>query len=61
MNREHHIAVEGYDANLAISNIICHLDTLLTDDEKASINWHPHQSVSLAIMRIIDKLQREGL
>lgn len=48
-----HVAVEGGSYRLAIRNIVCHLD-LMTDEQKAAINWHPGQSVSLAVMRLID-------
>jgi len=56
-----HIETEDGDTLLALSNIICHLNTLLTDEQKIAINWHPEQSVSLAIMRIISDLSRAAL
>jgi hypothetical protein len=43
---------------LALSNIICHLNTLLTDEQKAAINWHSEQSVSLAVMRVLSDLNK---
>lgn len=53
-----HLRLEGGDADLAISNIVHHLDYLLTDQQKAQINWHDEQSVALAVMRIISDLNR---
>lgn len=37
----------------AIRNIVCHIDVLLSDDQKAAINWHDRQNAALAVMRII--------
>lgn len=45
--------VDGSAEN-CVRNIVGHLDYLLTDEQKARINWHPEQSVSLAVMRVID-------
>lgn len=47
-----HIEAAG-SADAAVLNIVTHLNILLTDEQKAKINWHPEQSVSLAVMRII--------
>lgn len=55
-----HIDAEGGDAMLAIRNIVCHLNMLLTDEQKAAINWHPQQSVSLAVMRVISDLGKQA-
>lgn len=49
---QRHVSAEGGSWRLAIQNIVCHLD-LMTDEQKAAINWHPGQSVSLAVMRLI--------
>lgn len=38
-----------------IKNIETHIDVLLSDEDKEAINWHPRQSVQLAVMRIIGK------
>ncbi len=47
-----HVKAEGGSYQLAIRNIVCHLD-LMTDEQKAAINWHPEQSVSVAVLRLI--------
>jgi hypothetical protein len=54
MEQNPHTAAEGYDADLTVRNIVCHLNFLLTDEQKVKINWHPAQSVSLAVMRLIE-------
>ena len=51
-----HVDAEGGSYRLAIQNIVCHLDTCLSDEQKAAINWHNGQSVSLAVMRLIADL-----
>lgn len=51
-NYQKHVDAEGGSFKLAIRNIVCHLD-MMTDEQKAAINWHPEQSVSLAVMRLI--------
>lgn len=58
-NFQKHVAAEGGSYKLAIRNIVCHLDVLLTDAQKAAINWHPEQSVSLAVMRLTTLLPSE--
>lgn len=52
--KRHVVTDDG--AERAVQNIITHIEVLLTDEQKAEINWHPDQSVSLAIMRIINLL-----
>ena len=47
-----HIAADGGSPKLTVQNILCHLDTM-TDEQKAAVNWHAGQSVSLAVMRLI--------
>lgn len=51
-NIQKHVKADGGSYKLAIQNIVCHLD-LMTDEQKAAVNWHPEQSVSLAVMRLI--------
>lgn len=52
-----HVEAEGRSRDLCVRNIITHLDAALTDAQKDEINWHPDQSVSVAVLRIIDRWQ----
>lgn len=51
-------SVDG-SAEHCVRNIVCHLNMLLTDEEKEAINWHPEQSASLAVMRVLGWLVRD--
>jgi hypothetical protein len=43
-----------------VANIVTHLNALLSDDEKAKLNWHDRQSVDLVVMRLIAAWQDAG-
>lgn len=49
--QRHYVAAGGPEQ--CVRNIVTHLETLLSDEQKAAINWHDTQSADLAVMRII--------
>lgn len=52
-----HIRDAEGDPVLALRNILCHIEFMLTADEKEVINWHDEQSAGIAVLRIISDWQ----
>jgi hypothetical protein len=51
-----HVEADGGTYECVV-NIMTHLNVLLTEEQRMALNWHPTQSISLVVMRMIDEWQ----